>query len=102
MNLPSYSTLGEIPLLCNTTLPYTVRACELCKLLRLSKQSFTEILEIYFSDGRIILNNLIEVIHVPMLDLFVLLLPFLVTLSPVRVPIVYLAKKTTFTQLQRL
>ncbi|XP_030541121.1 potassium channel SKOR-like isoform X2 [Rhodamnia argentea] len=60
LNLPSYGTLGEIPLLCNTTLPYAVQAGELCKLLRLSKQSFTEILEIYFSDGRIILNNLVE------------------------------------------
>ncbi|KAF8036318.1 hypothetical protein BT93_C2135 [Corymbia citriodora subsp. variegata] len=60
INLPSDSTLGEIPLLCNTTMPYTVRAGELCRLLRLTKQSFTEILETYFSDGRIVLSNLLE------------------------------------------
>ncbi|XP_010069439.2 potassium channel SKOR isoform X1 [Eucalyptus grandis] len=60
MDSPSYSTLGAIQLLCNTTFPYTVRASELCKILRLSKQSLTEILEIHFSDGRIILKNLIE------------------------------------------
>jgi potassium channel len=34
--------------------------CELCRLLRLDKQSFTNILEIYFVDGRRILSNLTE------------------------------------------
>lgn len=61
MNLPTYSSFGEVSFLCNTPQLYTVRVRELCRLLRLDKQSFTEILEIYFSDGRIILNNLLEV-----------------------------------------
>ncbi|XP_021891345.1 potassium channel SKOR-like [Carica papaya] len=54
------SSFGEISILCNIPQPYTVRVCELCKLLRLDKQSFTNILEIYFHDGRRILNNLLE------------------------------------------
>ncbi|KAF8723638.1 hypothetical protein HU200_021595 [Digitaria exilis] len=55
------STFGEISILCNIPQPYTVRVCELCRLLRLDKQSFTNILEIYFVDGRRILSNLSEV-----------------------------------------
>ncbi|XVF23160.1 hypothetical protein REPUB_Repub13aG0013300 [Reevesia pubescens] len=55
------STFGEISILCNIPQPYTVRVCELCRLLRLDKQSFSNILEIYFYDGRKILNNLLEV-----------------------------------------
>ncbi|CAM8995843.1 unnamed protein product [Rhodiola kirilowii] len=58
--LPSYSSFGEISLLCNLPQPCTVRVRELCRLLRLDKQSFTEILHVYFRDGRIILNNLLE------------------------------------------
>ncbi|XVF75094.1 hypothetical protein PTKIN_Ptkin13bG0160600 [Pterospermum kingtungense] len=54
------STFGEISILCNIPQPYTVRVCELCRLLRLDKQSFSNILEIYFYDGRKILNNLLE------------------------------------------
>ncbi|KAJ4792944.1 potassium channel protein [Rhynchospora pubera] len=54
------SSFGEISLLCNIPQPYTVQACELSKLLRLDKQSFTNILEIYFVDGRTILTNLSE------------------------------------------
>ncbi|KAF8398912.1 hypothetical protein HHK36_014776 [Tetracentron sinense] len=54
------SSFGEISILCNISQPYTVRVCELCRLLRLDKQSFTNILEIYFFDGRKILNNLLE------------------------------------------
>ncbi|GKV00222.1 hypothetical protein SLEP1_g12955 [Rubroshorea leprosula] len=54
------SSFGEISILCNIPQPYTVRVCELCRLLRLDKQSFSNILEIYFSDGRKILNNLLE------------------------------------------
>lgn len=56
------SSFGEISILCNIPQPYTVRVCELCRLLRLDKQSFTNILDIYFYDGRKILNNLLEVI----------------------------------------
>ncbi|KAJ1258843.1 hypothetical protein BS78_10G106400 [Paspalum vaginatum] len=54
------SSFGEISILCNIPQPYTVRVCELCRLLRLDKPSFTNILEIYFVDGRRILSNLSE------------------------------------------
>ncbi|XP_068336075.1 potassium channel SKOR-like [Pyrus communis] len=54
------SSFGEISILCNIPQLYTVRVCELCRLLRLDKQSFTSILDIYFYDGRKILNNLLE------------------------------------------
>ncbi|OAY57200.1 potassium channel SKOR isoform X2 [Manihot esculenta] len=54
------SSFGEISLVCNIPLPYTIRVCELCRLLRLDKQSFSNILEIYFYDGRKILNNILE------------------------------------------
>ncbi|KAF4365931.1 hypothetical protein G4B88_007875 [Cannabis sativa] len=54
------SSFGEISILCNIPQPYTVRVCELCRLLRLDKQSFTNILDIFFYDGRKILNNLLE------------------------------------------
>ncbi|KAB2028664.1 hypothetical protein ES319_D05G111800v1 [Gossypium barbadense] len=54
------SSFGEISILCNIPQPYTVRVCELCRLLRLDKQSFSNILEIYFYDGRKVLNNLLE------------------------------------------
>ena len=61
-NLEPNSSFGEISILCNIPHPYTVRVCELCRLLRVDKRSFSNILEIYFHDGRIILNNLLEVI----------------------------------------
>ncbi|GLT28771.1 hypothetical protein SLA2020_036790 [Shorea laevis] len=54
------SSFGGISVLCNIPQPYTVRVCELCRLLRLDKQSFSNILEIFFNDGRKILNNLLE------------------------------------------
>ncbi|XP_022141640.1 potassium channel SKOR isoform X2 [Momordica charantia] len=54
------SSFGQISILCNIPQPYTVRVCELCRLLRLDKQSFTNILDIYFYDGRKILNNLLQ------------------------------------------
>lgn len=56
------NSFGEISILCNIPQPYTVRVCELSRLLRLDKQSLTNILEIYFYDGRKILNNLLEVL----------------------------------------
>ncbi|KAF3445171.1 hypothetical protein FNV43_RR14865 [Rhamnella rubrinervis] len=59
-HLEPNSSFGEISILCNIPQPYTVRVCELCRLLRLDKQSFTNILDIYFYDGRKILNNLLE------------------------------------------
>ncbi|XVF86189.1 hypothetical protein PTKIN_Ptkin18bG0020200 [Pterospermum kingtungense] len=54
------SSFGDISVLCNIPQPYTVRVCELCRLLRVDKQSFSNILEIYFSDRRKVLNNLLE------------------------------------------
>lgn len=60
-NLTLHDSFGDVSILCNIPQPYTVRVCELCRLLRLDKQTFTNILEIYFLDGRKILNNLREV-----------------------------------------
>ncbi|XP_055810942.1 potassium channel SKOR-like [Solanum dulcamara] len=54
------SSFGEISILCNISQPYTVRVCELCRLIRIDKQSFSNILEIYFHDGKRILTNLLE------------------------------------------
>lgn len=56
------SSFGEISILCNIPHPFTVRVRELCRLLRLDKQSFMNIIEIYFYDGRKIYNNILEVI----------------------------------------
>ncbi|GJZ76792.1 potassium channel SKOR-like protein [Tanacetum coccineum] len=58
--LKPHDSFGDISILCNISQPYTVRVRNLCRLLRLDKQSFTNILEIYFHDGRKILNNLLE------------------------------------------
>ncbi|GJU06175.1 potassium channel SKOR, partial [Tanacetum coccineum] len=58
--LKPHSSFGEVSILCNIPQPYTVRVSELCRLLRLNKQSFSNILEIYFHDGRKILNNIVE------------------------------------------
>ncbi|KAJ4960046.1 hypothetical protein NE237_019956 [Protea cynaroides] len=54
------SSFGEISILCNIPQPHTVQVRELCRLLRIEKQSFTNILQIYFFDGRKILNNILE------------------------------------------
>ncbi|KAI3905321.1 hypothetical protein MKX01_040012 [Papaver californicum] len=54
------STFGELSILCNMPQPYTFRVCELCRLLRLDKESFLSILEICSSDENIILTNLLE------------------------------------------
>ncbi|KAH0711313.1 hypothetical protein KY289_007272 [Solanum tuberosum] len=54
------SSFGDISIVCNIPQPYTVRVCELCRLLRIDKQSFANILEIYFHDGRRILSNLLQ------------------------------------------
>ncbi|XP_061352740.1 potassium channel SKOR-like isoform X2 [Gastrolobium bilobum] len=60
ITLHTYSYFGEVSFLCNMPQTSMVQAHEFCKVLRLDKQSFTEILKIYFVDGRIILNNLLE------------------------------------------
>ncbi|PHU14558.1 Potassium channel GORK [Capsicum chinense] len=54
------SSFGDISIVCNIPQPYTVRVCELCRLIRIDKQSFSNILEIYFHDGRRILSNLLQ------------------------------------------
>lgn len=60
LQLEPNSSFGEIAILCNIPQPYTVRVCELCRLLRIDKQLFSNILEIYFMDGRKVLSNLLE------------------------------------------
>ncbi|KAK6794848.1 hypothetical protein RDI58_008301 [Solanum bulbocastanum] len=61
LDLQTYNSVGEISVLCNIPVPYTVQVSELSRLLRIDKQSLVEILGIYFSDGRVIINNLLEV-----------------------------------------
>ncbi|XP_071707836.1 potassium channel SKOR-like [Rutidosis leptorrhynchoides] len=58
--LKTYDSFGDISILCNISQPYTVRVRDLSRLLRIDKQAFSNILEIYFHDGRKILNNLLE------------------------------------------
>ncbi|KAI3780235.1 hypothetical protein L2E82_10206 [Cichorium intybus] len=60
VNLETSTTLNEISVLCNIPVPETVRVAELSKLLRVDRQSLTDILEIHFSDGRIIVDNLLQ------------------------------------------
>lgn len=54
------SSFGEISILCNIPQPHTVRVRELCRVLRIDKQSFSNILDIYFYDGKKVLDNLLE------------------------------------------
>jgi len=61
ITLHTYSSFGHVSFFCNIPQSSTVEAHEFCKVLRLDKKSFTEILNIYFLDGRIVLNNLREV-----------------------------------------
>lgn len=61
ITLQTYSSFGHVSFFCNIPQSSTVEAHEFCKVLRLDKKSFTEILEIYFLDGRVVLNNLREV-----------------------------------------
>ena len=60
-HLHTYSSFGEISFLCNTPQLLTIRVREISKVLRLDRQTFLKIIGIYFSDGQIILNNLLEV-----------------------------------------
>ena len=59
--LQTYSSFGEVSFLCNMPQHSKVVAHEFSKVLRLDKQSFKDILKIYFVDGRVTLNNLLEV-----------------------------------------
>lgn len=61
--LKPHDSFGDVSILCNIAQPYTIRVQDLSRVLRLDKQSFTNILEIYFQDGQKILNNLLEVIY---------------------------------------
>ncbi|KAL9233701.1 hypothetical protein vseg_008661 [Gypsophila vaccaria] len=54
------NAFGQISIFCNVPQPYTVRVCELCRLLRIDKQSLSNILDIYFYDSKRIYNNLLE------------------------------------------
>ncbi|XP_073003577.1 potassium channel KOR2-like [Typha latifolia] len=56
-----YDIFGDVALLCNIPQPYTVRVCELCRLLRMEKQSLISILQLYFNDSRQVLSNLLKV-----------------------------------------
>ena len=60
-NLEAECVFGEVSVLCGIPQPYTVRVTELCRLLRIDKDSFFNIMEIYFTDGRQVLNNLLKV-----------------------------------------
>ncbi|RWR95969.1 potassium channel SKOR isoform X1 [Cinnamomum micranthum f. kanehirae] len=59
MLLEPNSSFGEIAILCNIPQPYTVRIDKPCRLLRVDKQSFSNILQIYVSDRQTILRNLL-------------------------------------------
>lgn len=58
--LNPHDSFGDVSILCNIPLPYTVRVRDRCLLLRLDHQSFSNILKIYFHDKQKILNNLLE------------------------------------------
>ncbi|GJX09724.1 ankyrin repeat-containing protein [Tanacetum coccineum] len=62
LELKSTDSFGDVSILCNIPQPYTVRVREHCLLLRIDKQSFSNILKIYFHDRKKILNNLLKVI----------------------------------------
>lgn len=59
--LETENVFGEVGVLCNMPQPFTVRVLELCKVLRLDKGSFNDIIQVYFNDGRIVIHNLLEV-----------------------------------------
>ncbi|CAO2816405.1 unnamed protein product [Amaranthus hypochondriacus] len=54
------STFGQISIFCNIPQPSTVRVLELCRLLRIDKESLSNIIDIYFYDGKKIFDNLLE------------------------------------------
>ncbi|XP_010553885.1 PREDICTED: potassium channel GORK [Tarenaya hassleriana] len=58
--LGPHDSFGDISIICNIPQPFTIRVRDLCRLLRIDKQSFTDIVEIYFHDGRKILDNILE------------------------------------------
>ncbi|KAL8130225.1 hypothetical protein V2J09_019380 [Rumex salicifolius] len=56
----NYTSLGDISVLCNMPEPSTVQVREPCRLLRIDKRPFMDILDTFFTDGRILLNNFLE------------------------------------------
>ncbi|KAL1365986.1 hypothetical protein HN51_013909 [Arachis hypogaea] len=60
VQLKTYDSFGEVSFLCNMPHHSTVIAHELSKVLRLDKQSLKDIVKIYYVDGRVTLNNLLE------------------------------------------
>ncbi|XP_078172297.1 potassium channel KOR2-like [Carex rostrata] len=58
--LVPYNVFGDVAVLCNIPQPYTVRVSEVCQLLRIDKQSFNSILQLYFKDSHRILSNLLK------------------------------------------
>ncbi|XP_010670208.1 potassium channel SKOR isoform X2 [Beta vulgaris subsp. vulgaris] len=54
------STFGQISIFCNIPQSCTVRVLDLCRLLRIDKESLSNIIDIYFNDGKIIFNNLLK------------------------------------------
>lgn len=80
--LEANSVFGEIAVLCNIPQPYTVRVSELSRLLRIEKQAFNGILQLYFKDSRQVLNNLLKVLTIEPIKL----------LTKTHIPIKLLAK----------
>ncbi|KAK1370794.1 Potassium channel [Heracleum sosnowskyi] len=54
------SLFGVVSILCNIPQPYTIRVRDLCRLLRLEKQLFSNILQIYVDDEQRIITNIRE------------------------------------------
>ncbi|XP_021721461.1 potassium channel SKOR-like [Chenopodium quinoa] len=54
------STFGQISIFGNIPQTCTVRVIDLCRLLRIDKQSLSNIIDIYFYDGKKIFDNLLE------------------------------------------
>ncbi|KAF3788037.1 Potassium channel [Nymphaea thermarum] len=58
--LEPYSVFGEVAVLCNIPQPFTIRVCELSRLLLIEKQAFSSILQLYYTDGQQVLRNLLK------------------------------------------
>ncbi|XP_056684659.1 potassium channel SKOR isoform X3 [Spinacia oleracea] len=54
------STFGQNSIFCNIPQSCTVRVVDLCRLLRIDKQSLSNIIDIYFFDGKKIFDNLLK------------------------------------------
>ncbi|KZV46481.1 potassium channel SKOR-like [Dorcoceras hygrometricum] len=59
-SIHSYCAFGEISVLCNIPEPHTIQAVELSKLLRIEKKVLLDAIDMHFSDGHTITNNLLE------------------------------------------